>query len=122
MSPSLDKEAIVVKQFSRQWLGEVVGSLVAGVDFVDLKLLCMFPKPVPFVEKVPSAVSDPVIHSKVICSLVVLKDSSAYSSAELRRNIQGLECFTESTFDWKQDSQSVGESSVFSLKGGAGNG
>lgn len=58
--PTLNKEAVVVKQLAGQGLGKVVCTLKARFNFVDLEFISMRPKPVPLVEKVAGSVGDVV--------------------------------------------------------------
>jgi len=73
--PSLDKEAVVVKQLAGQRLGKVVCKLKARFNFVNFEFISVRPKPVPLVEKVASAIGDAMIGGQVVSTLVVLKDS-----------------------------------------------
>ena len=92
-SPALDKEAVVLKGLADQNFGEVIGALVAGVDFDEFKLIGMVPKPVPLVEEVAGTVGDAVIGREEVGTLVILKDSSTHGSADGRRNVQDIDCF-----------------------------
>lgn len=60
-SPSLHEHAVVLEQFADEDLREVVGSLVAGGDLDQLKLIGMCPEPMPFIQEVPGAVGNPMV-------------------------------------------------------------
>ena len=98
----MDLKAVVFEQFTRQGLGEVIGTLVVSADLVHFELVLVGPKPMPFVEKIAGAIGDAIVGRKVEGTLVVLECTGAHGGPDGRREFETINSFKEKTLDRKQ--------------------
>ena len=69
--------AIVLEEFSGQSLGEVISTLITGINFDNLELMGVGPKPVPAIQEVACSSGDAMVVGQVEGSLIVFKGLSA---------------------------------------------
>ena len=97
----------MLKGLADQNFGEVIGALVAGVDFDEFELIGMVPKPVPFVEVIAGPVGDVVIGCKDKCALIVFKYSGADGGRNRVGNFKNGARFNQHTFEGQEGLQGI---------------
>ena len=68
--------AIVLEEFSGQSLGEVISTLITGINFDNLELMGVGPKPVPAIQEVACPSSDAMVVGQVEGSLIIFEGLS----------------------------------------------
>ena len=81
---------VVLKGFSIESFGKIIGPLLFRVDFqhIDLTTLYMTPEEVPLNQEVLGAVGDSLFGGEEECSIVVFEDTTLNGGLELRWKIE----------------------------------
>ena len=79
----MNVQPIVLETIAGKALGEIVSTLVTGLDLDCFEFGIMLPEPVPFYQEVLGATGDPMIGCKVEGRLVVFKDSGMDGRADV---------------------------------------
>ena len=82
-SPALNMQPIVLEAITGEALGEIVSTLVTGLDLDCFEFGIMLPEPVPFYQEVLGATGDPMIGCKVEGGLVVFEHSGMNGRADV---------------------------------------
>lgn len=107
------------KGLTDQDFGEVVGALVSGIDFDEVKLVGMGPKPVPLVQVIAGPVGDVVVGCKDECTLIIFKDSGANGGRNEVWNFEDGTRFNQHAFEGQEGLEGVREGIVLGFQGGA---
>ena len=82
-SPALNVQPIVLETITGKALGEIVSTLVTGLDLDRFELVIMLPEPVPPHQEILGTTGDSMVGGKVEGGLVVFKHSGMNGRADV---------------------------------------
>ena len=104
MSPTLGKLLNAFENFVVEALaGKVVGQLIRGgnLKHFDVSVANMVPKEVPLNQETLGPISDALLGSKELCSIVIFKDAAMNGRLEVRWQSQFLADLTKKVTKWQ---------------------
>lgn len=81
-------ESIGFEHCAGEMLGKKVGQLVCSFDCLQLKLFCVLPKPMPFIQEVAGAVGDAMVLGQEVCSHIIFEDAGVKGTSEVGRKAE----------------------------------